>query len=1144
MNKATVWIITLAVLLFFILAGLLVPGWVGMEGGLWWLIAGILWLLGIGAALLIWFWLAPKAVAPQQGEDEIDVLVSAARTRLASARGRSAASFRNMPVIIVTGPAGSAKTTIVTRSGMDPELLAGEVVRGDAVVPTAAVNVWYAQNNLVVEVGGKVAGDADRWKRMIRHVQPNRLAAAFTRKRQSPRVAIVCFGCDELLRPGASEGVPATAQRLRARLAEVSQQIGIRLPVYVLFTKADRLPYWDEFIRNFTRDEARDVLGVTLTVPPAGAVGQYAERESRRIADAFATLFRGLAARRLDVLPRETQDIGRSGAYEFPREFRKTTDLATQFLLDLCRPSQLGVSPFLRGFYFTGVRAVFVHDVGAASAQPAPSGAGGMMDATGVFDPRALQQQAMAQQAIPAAGSRRVPEWVFLDRVFREVVLRDDVARGVTAGGTRVNFFRRASIAAAAMILLVLAVGMTVSWFGNRGVQRRTRTAMDGVSGIARAGALAELDALQRLDALRVQADQLDRWRRDGQPRRLGWFLYAGNRIQQPVRDLYFNRFDALLWDQTRNTLRDYLVQLPDTPTVSSDYDLTYNALKAYLSTTARTDQADSAFLGPQLTTFWSQRGAVDADRRSLAHAQFAFFGHELPFDHPFPAQSQTDSSLVDKTRGLLDGFTGVDQLYGQLLRFARDSAPSVAWTDQAVVRNDVIVPGEFTRQGWDRAETALNDVRRLFEGEEWVLGESRAPPEDVAQTQQQLAERYRNDYIEAWLGFLRAGRIASFGTAREASGRLRTLAGPPSPIINMIGLVSTHTDMDSTNLIRRSFQPVHALATPNPTNPALPNPTEPAGRYVGLLAQLQSNVEQASGSGPAAEGAQSQAFGTAAQINTTVTGMAQSFGTEAHAPTVGSAVRTLLLLPVGHVEGALGRISADVVNESGPAFCAPFGQLGAKYPFNPSANVEAQMNEVIELLSPSGALVSFFDDRLTNLMTRRGTSYAAQPGASPAPNPAFVTWYNQMAQIANALFETGREEPEFNFTLRLPTPPEVSQIDAAIAGSSVTWTRTNVPIGVFTWGGSVTAGAQIRARFGDQDVTVANQPPGSWSVFRLFAAASRYQRTSTTNAQVIWTPAGRNVPITGELTMTSGFHLLEPGVLRVVGRCVSRIAR
>jgi hypothetical protein len=112
------------------------------------------------------------------------------------------------------------------------------------------------------------------------------------------------------------------------------------------------------------------------------------------------------------------------------------------------------------------------------------------------------------------------------------------------------------------------------------------------------------------------------------------------------------------------------------------------------------------------------------------------------------------------------------------------------------------------------------------------------------------------------------------------------------------------------------------------------------------------------------------------------------------------------------------------------------------------------------------------------------------------------------------------------------------------MAGGSVSWTRTNVPTGVFTWGAAVTAGALIRATINDQEVTVVNQPPGVWSVFRLFAAASRYQRTGAMTAQVTWTPDGRNTPIVGQLSMTRSYHLLEPGALSALGRCVNRIVR
>src|ERR1035438_7648722 len=58
------------------------------------------------------------------------------------------------------------------------------------------------------------------------------------------------------------------------------------------------------------------------------------------------------------------------GAYEFPREFRKIRAAVVQFLVDICQPSQLTVGPFLRGFYFTGVRPIVINEVAPVAAAP------------------------------------------------------------------------------------------------------------------------------------------------------------------------------------------------------------------------------------------------------------------------------------------------------------------------------------------------------------------------------------------------------------------------------------------------------------------------------------------------------------------------------------------------------------------------------------------------------------------------------------------------------------------------------------------------------------------------------------------------------------------------------------------------------
>src|SRR5690606_30306125 len=88
------------------------------------------------------------------------------------------------------------------------------------------------------------------------------------------------------------------------------------------------------------------------------------------------------------------------------------------------------------------------------------------LGATGVFG---IPSLTAAQQPTPQrGGTRRVPEWVFLRRIFPEIVLADERAQELTAGGSRVDLLRRTMIAAAAAVLLALSTGFTVSYANNR----------------------------------------------------------------------------------------------------------------------------------------------------------------------------------------------------------------------------------------------------------------------------------------------------------------------------------------------------------------------------------------------------------------------------------------------------------------------------------------------------------------------------------------------------------------------------------------------------------------------------------------------------------------------------------------------------
>ncbi|MGC1297409.1 MAG: hypothetical protein WA869_20455, partial [Alloacidobacterium sp.] len=77
---------------------------------------------------------------------EIDLLLNDSNRKLRASKQPGAKSLAELPLIYLLGDAGSAKTTVVVKSGLGPELLAGTAPRaGEAdVTPTPLINLWFS----------------------------------------------------------------------------------------------------------------------------------------------------------------------------------------------------------------------------------------------------------------------------------------------------------------------------------------------------------------------------------------------------------------------------------------------------------------------------------------------------------------------------------------------------------------------------------------------------------------------------------------------------------------------------------------------------------------------------------------------------------------------------------------------------------------------------------------------------------------------------------------------------------------------------------------------------------------------------------------------------------------------------------------
>lgn len=1148
--KLRIGLIAAASFLPFVIPAWALGGPLKLQGASLWVLRIGLTLLGLVAAgVVAWFLWRKESGAPRKvgKTDDIDTTAAAARARLAAARTTGGSTIGSLPVVLLTGLSGSAKTTAVTRSGMDAELLAGAVSAGDTPAATNGINVWYSNGAVYVEAGGPVSADRDRFARVVEHLRPRRMAAVFGRGKQAPRAVVVCVACDDFLQQGATDVVMRNAHTLRERLAEAAMQLGVRLPVYVLFMRSDRIPYYTDYVRNLSNGEARQPLGAALP-GDEGAAGLYADRETALVEASFQKLFQSLAEHRVELLARESAAAPKPGLYEFPRELRKMMPLVVRFLVELCKPSQLQVSPILRGFYFTGVRPVIVTEAAQESAAAAGSSSrSSASSATAVFDAAALGvAPAAASRAAAGPVTRKVPQWVFLQRFFGEVVLGDRAAMSATGGGTRVSLPRRILLAVAAASFVLLAAGFTRSYFGNRQLIRDTGAAVEGVAPAPAAATKSggpTLAELERLDTLRARLEMLDSSARDGAPLRLRFGLYSGDAIHARARAAYFEAFERLLFGSTRETMVAHLAALPDSPRPVDDYKSSYDLLRAYLISTEQPSHSTPEFLAPVLLAQWSSAHPADSLLARVAERQFRYFANELKESDPYTLAA--DAASVSHARSFLAQFAGVEPIYQAMLAEVEKGNPPVQFNrdvpgSAAYVTEPYTVPGAYTRGGYAAMQSVLASADRFFEGEEWVLGDRRAAPLDKAKTLAELRERYRNDYVTAWASYLKSATVVPYRGVKDAAERLAVLSGPQSPLLVLLATASRHSVVD-TQYIGPALAPVQAVTPPADSGKYIGPGNQD---YMGALAALQAalgGVASAPPGGADAQVAQAMTSVTAAKLASQK--ITQQFAATADG-NVRAAVTRLLDDPVSRVEPYLRNYGASELNAKVASFCSSYRSVLVKYPFNPGASAEATPEEVAAFLKPvTGGLWAFYDETVQNVLARRGNEFVSKAGGSITVAPAFRAFFTKAAAVSEALFPQGATTPQLTFSVRPTLVDGVTEVDVTVDGATNQYGNVSRPHS-FTWHASPTSTASIggRANAGSPRVVVQNVS-GTWAPFRLFDRATRSTMTGNV-LRAEWPAAGgERVRVGLEVDFGDSAPVLRKGYFSGF-TCVGRIAQ
>ncbi|MBL8730080.1 MAG: type VI secretion system membrane subunit TssM [Planctomycetes bacterium] len=252
-------------------------------------------------------------------------------------------ALHTIPWYILIGPPGSGKSTLLRESGLSfPYMTKGRsAIRG--LGGTKNCDWWFADRGILLDTAGRYtteAEDRDEWMAFLRLLKRGR-------GRRPVNGAIVAIGLAELVEATDAE-LSLYAENVRDRIDELTRELQIVFPIYVVFTKCDRLRGFVETFDTLNKEQRKQVWGFTFPFE-RGKDFRLAEQFGKE----FDELYRALTVRRVDLLASDHFKKRKAQVYAFPLQFLGLKERLQGFLDQLQQPNPYQeVSP-VRGIYFT-----------------------------------------------------------------------------------------------------------------------------------------------------------------------------------------------------------------------------------------------------------------------------------------------------------------------------------------------------------------------------------------------------------------------------------------------------------------------------------------------------------------------------------------------------------------------------------------------------------------------------------------------------------------------------------------------------------------------------------------------------------------------------------------------------------------------
>ncbi|MCH8542076.1 MAG: type VI secretion system membrane subunit TssM [Alcanivorax sp.] len=1062
--------------------------------------------------------------------EKMDEAISALKSSQLGGGYRGSAALYALPWYMVIGPSAAGKSTMLRNSGLHFPYADADDLHFRGVGGTRNCDWWFSDEAVLLDTAGRYTTedeDRDEWYAFLDMLRGQR-------KRAPINGVLVAISVADLL-TADSDALERHVKIIRERINELMERLGLVFPVFIVFTKSDLIPGFEEFFEDLSDSERGQLWGAYLLEQnengpaPAEAFEQHMNQMYGRLCEL-----------RLRKLSMQRKLDRKAALYAFPDQFRAATEKLSECINMLFRDNPYQETPQFAGAYFTS---------GTQEGTPLTRLVGNLRQAFG-FDERELPPRASA------------PKPYFINRLFTEVVIP---LQSFVRGNRRRMLWDRGLKTGAVAAGLLLVVGTLLTLSASYGANRLLLN--QGVAVSERVGQAFSDDRYDTLDRYQVLADAFDHYQQlkayeDDLPWRFRFGVYNGHHQMPVMEELIEAAMTRFYRQPAFHSLELALENMErgwdaaDSQGQEAMRDEYYASLKTYLMISRAPLRMETDVAVPVLNKLWLDRLGMKSEptfRDALkdeSHALHGLADFYLARTAQREQRWNARQELITQSRDQLQSPPDARQMYAQVIsRGANEVQPF--GIEQMLDRNarNIIgasnqIPGVYTRDGWTRFVSPQIDTRiEAATRGDWVLTGRYSPSEDEAnggdlidrelarELREEMRDLYFEDYAKAWLTFLGDVRVHRFDSLQDGVGHLDQLSRSGGPIGQLMAAVSRNLSLheptgpgdaaldalgdrratlagldERTTELRRFARPAEDRSV-----------SEMVHQYLTILSALKTDMERLA----LAVNVDSEAEVYAASIlgrGGSETELYRSWVTISSLlatvdPTTREALRPLL-------EGAVRESWRNVLLAARSSLGQQWQRevantfeerLQSRFPFN-ARGQDATLEDMSDFFRPGdGRFWGFVNESMDAFVeqTRRGWQERTWLDQGLGLSQRFLGTLASSQVITDSLFGRGGRRPELSFYL-YPVPARgVTEIMLESNGQAYRYRNGPQEWRRFTWPGEQDLiGARVAGIAGRGQIRDEIRADGHWALFRLLNQAT-ISRDSGSDLLLQWELSG-----------------------------------